>query len=50
MIVGGVLLLFDMHNDPQERYSLAGHRPDKWQKLQAYMKRGQRELEAPEHQ
>lgn len=45
-----VLLLFDMRKDPQERYSLAAHRPDKWQELQAYLKRGQRELEAREHQ
>ena len=45
-----VLLLFDMRRDPQERYSLAAHRPDKWQELQVYLKRGQRELETPIHQ
>ena len=42
-----VLLLFDMRKDPQERYSLAAHRPDKWQELQALLQRGQRELESP---
>ena len=41
-----VLLLFDMRTDPQERYSLAAHRPDKWQELQAHLERGQRELES----
>ena len=41
-----VLLLFDMRADPQERYSMAAHRPDKWQELQAYLARGQQELEA----
>ena len=41
-----VLLLFDMHADPHERYSMAAHRPDKWQELQAYLARGQQELEA----
>ena len=45
-----VLLLFDMRRDPQERYSMAAHRPDKWQELQAYLKRGQRELETPIYQ
>ncbi len=40
-----VLLLFDMRTDPQERYSLAAHRPDKWQELQAHLERGRRELE-----
>ena len=40
-----VLLLFDMHRDPQERYSMAAHRPDKWQELQTHLARGQRELE-----
>ena len=45
-----VLLLFDMRKDPQERYSLAAHRPDKWQELQVYLKRGQRELETPIYQ
>ena len=28
-----VLLLFDMRTDPQERYSLAGRQPDKWEEL-----------------
>ena len=41
-----VLLLFDMRTDPQERYSMVAHRPDKWQELQAHLERGQRELEA----
>ena len=41
-----VLLLFDMRRDPQERYSMAAHRPDKWQALQAYLAQGQLELEA----
>ena len=41
-----VLLLFDMRADPQERYSQAAHRPDKWQELQAHLERGRRELEA----
>ena len=41
-----VLLLFDMQNDPMERYSMATHRPDKWQELQAYLELGQRELES----
>ena len=45
-----VLLLFDMRADPQERYSLAAHRPDKWQELQVHLERGRRELEAPIHQ
>lgn len=40
-----VLLLFDMRTDPQERYSMAAHRPDKWQELQAHLVRGQEELE-----
>lgn len=40
-----VLLLFDMRRDPQERYSMAAHRPDKWQELQAHLERGQRVLE-----
>ena len=40
-----VLLLFDMRRDPQERYSMAAHRPDKWQELQTHLERGQRELE-----
>ena len=41
-----VLLLFDMQRDPQERYSMAAHRPDKWQELQAQLLRGQQELES----
>ena len=41
----GVLLLFDMRTDPQERYSMAAHRPDKWQELQAHLERGQRVLD-----
>ena len=41
-----VLLLFDMRRDPQERYSMAAHRPDKWQELQAQLLRGQQELES----
>ena len=41
-----VLLLFDMHRDPQERYSMAAHRPDKWQELQEFLLRGQQELES----
>ena len=45
-----VLLLFDMRTDPQERYSMAAHRPDKWQELQVYLERGQRELETPIYQ
>ena len=45
-----VLLLFDMRADPQERYSMAAHRPDKWQELQVYLERGQRELETPIYQ
>ena len=40
-----VLLLFDMRKDPEERYSLAAHRPDKWRELKAHFERGQRELE-----
>ena len=40
-----VQLLFDMRKDPEERYSLAAHRPDKWQELNAHLERGQRELE-----
>ncbi len=40
-----VLLLFDMRVDPQERYSLAAHRPGKWQELQALLELGQQELE-----
>lgn len=43
----GVSLLFDMRQDPTERYSMAAHRPDKWRELQAHLKRGQRELGAP---
>ena len=42
-----VQLLFDMRNDPEERYSMAAHRPDKWRELQALLKRGQREYESP---
>ena len=42
-----VRLLFDMRRDPQERHSLAAHRPDKWRELQAHLERGQRELETP---
>ena len=45
-----VLLLFDMRTDPQERYSMAAHRPDKWRELQALLERGRREFEAPTHQ
>ena len=41
-----VLLLFDMGKDPQERYSMAMHRPDKWQELQVYLKHGQQKLES----
>ena len=41
-----VLLLFDMRWDPQERYSMAAHRPDKWQELQEFLLRGQQELES----
>ena len=40
-----VLLLFDMRVDPQERYSLAAHRADKWQELQALLELGQQEIE-----
>ena len=40
-----VRLLFDMRKDPEERYSLAAHRPDKWRELKAHLERGQRELE-----
>ncbi len=40
-----VLLLFNMRRDPQERYSMAAKRPDKWQELQAHLLRGQQELE-----
>ena len=40
-----VQLLFDMRKDPEERYSLAAHRPDKWQELNVHLERGQRELE-----
>ena len=40
-----VLLLFDMRTDPQERYSMAAHRPDKWRELQELLARGQLELE-----
>ena len=40
-----VRLLFDMRKDPEERYSLAAHRPDKWQELQELLEHGQRELE-----
>ena len=42
-----VLLLFDMRKDPQESYSLAAHRPDKWRELQALLESGQRKLESP---
>ena len=42
-----VLLLFDMRADPQERYSQATHRPDKWEELQVHLKRGRDELENP---
>ena len=42
-----VLLLFDMRKDPEERYSMAAHQPEKWQKLLALFERGQRELESP---
>ena len=41
-----VRLLFDMRKDPEERYSLAAHRPDKWRELKAHLERGQRELES----
>ncbi len=41
----GIRLLFDMRSDPAERYSLAAHRPDKWQELQALLERGERELQ-----
>ena len=40
-----VLLLFDMRNDSHERYSMAAHRPDKWQELQELLLRGRRQLE-----
>ena len=40
-----VMLLFDMRRDPQERYSMAAHRPDKWRELQELLARGQLELE-----
>ena len=40
----GIQLLFDMHRDPAERYSLAAHRPEKWREMQALLERGQREL------
>ena len=42
-----VLLLFDMRTDPQERYSMAAHRPDKWEELQTYLRHGRQELEIP---
>ena len=42
-----VLLLFDMRMDPEERYSMAAHRPDKWRELQELLERGRRELESP---
>ena len=42
-----VLLLFDMRKDPEERYSLAAHRPDKWRELKAHFERGQREIKPP---
>ena len=42
-----VLLLFDMRTDPQERYSQAVHRPEKWEELQVHLKRGRDELENP---
>ena len=41
-----VRLLFDMRKNPEERYSLAAHRPDKWRELKAHLERGQRELES----
>ena len=44
-----ILLLFDMRTDPQERYSLAGRQPDKWEELQAYLRHGRQELEIPHH-
>ena len=42
-----VRLLFDMRKDPEERYSLAAHRPDKWRELMMHFERGQRELKPP---
>lgn len=42
-----VRLLFDMRRDPEERYSMAAHRPDKWRELLALLERGRRELESP---
>ena len=41
-----VLLLFDMRTDAQERYSMAAHRPGKWEEMQAHLARGQKKLEA----
>lgn len=43
-----VRLLFDMRNDPTERYSLAAHRPDKWRELNALLMRGQQEFNQTE--
>ena len=44
-----VLLLFNMRTDPQERYSQAAHRPDKWEELQGYLRRGWEEMKNPYH-
>ncbi len=39
-------LLFDMHTDPTERYSLADHHPDKWRELERHLMRAQEEFAA----
>ena len=41
-----VRLLFNMDNDPYERYSLASHREDIWEQMTGYWEEGVEELES----
>jgi uncharacterized sulfatase len=41
-----VRLLFNMDNDPYERYSLAAHREDIWEQMTGYWNEGVEELES----
>jgi len=42
----GVRLLFNIDNDPYERYSLAAHREDIWEQMTGYWNEGVEELES----
>lgn len=41
-----IYLLYDMENDPQERYSVAAQHPDAWQTMLEHLSAGQRELQS----